>query len=177
MPGVWNNPATFNPGQIVNATDFNKYVRDNPAYLFSRPLETALIDNGASYTTTSDTFVDLDATKASKTFTPYGTKIFLIFCGVMLWQAGDAVGAAFDFTIDSTRLGVAGTSGLMAMFPTAVSTEMGFCYFGVATVTANASHTFRVQWRRRTSGTAYLASGDGVSNRDYIPSFEALEVG
>ncbi len=165
MPSTWTSPVTWNPGQVVAASDLNAQLRDNLIYLFARPQGVVKRDNGASYTTTSTSFVDIDGTNLKITLNISGSAVLLGFtgCGYL---------AQFDFLIDSTRYASAGADGLVdaggALGP--------ICMIGLVTGLAAGSHTFKVQWKV-TGGTGALYAGNGTGGQDFIPTFWASEVG
>jgi hypothetical protein len=172
MPSTWTSPVTWNPGQVVAASDLNAQLRDNLIYLFTRPQSCIKRDNGASYTTTSTSFVDIDGTNLKITLNISGSAVLLGFTGQTTRDSGGAE-PIFDFLIDSTRYASAGADGLGR-----VPGNIGpFCMTGLATGLAAGSHTFKVQWKVGASGTATLYAGNGTSGQDFIPTFWAIEVG
>ncbi|MCC7448388.1 MAG: hypothetical protein IT324_13285, partial [Anaerolineae bacterium] len=65
---AWTNMPTWLPDQVVGATDFNTYITDNMTYLFGgRGGNTVVRDNGASYSSTSSSFADIDSTNLAIT--------------------------------------------------------------------------------------------------------------
>jgi hypothetical protein len=66
----WTTPATFTPNAIAQSSWMNTYVRDNLAHLYSPP--TAEILSTTNYTTTSASYVDIDASLQASIITSGG---------------------------------------------------------------------------------------------------------
>jgi hypothetical protein len=180
MPAPFTTPPTFTPGQIVTATDFNAYLRDNPLYLLTRPNSQLLRDKGSNYTTTSTSFVDVDATNLSIQLAVSGSVVLLGFCGVCYNSAAGNVGhIAFDFSVNGTRIGAAGVDGLTGSYAGGTVEQRPVTMIALATgLTPGLTHTFRVQWRVNTAAiTGNLTSGSGSGGSDWIIPFFAVEVG
>jgi hypothetical protein len=178
MPSTWTSPVTWNPGQVVAASDLNAQLRDNLIYLFARPQNVVKRDNGANYTTTSTSFVDIDGTNLKITLNISGGAVLLGFTGVAVGGSivTNAGPAAFDFLIDSTRYASAGTDGLVANANTAYWN--GVSMAALVTGLSAGSHTFKVQWKFLGVGTSsVLCAGNGTGGQDFIPTFWAIEVG
>ena len=165
---AWTAPATWSPGQVVTATDFNAQLRDNLGYLLSRPNSSIKRDNNANYTTTSGVFVDIDTTNLSIQLTTSGSAVLLGFTGVLNTSGNDGY---LDFTIDGTRYGSAGDG--IAQISGAVDRTVSM--LALVTGLAAGAHTFKVVWGVG-SGTLTLRSGNGVTYQNLIPSFFAVEV-
>lgn len=170
----WTTPKTWAAGDVLSASDLNTYVRDNANALLARPADGIVYDNGANYTSTSDTFVAIDGTNLSIALTIAGTKICFGFAGVMV--DGTAGSTDFDVTVDGTRVGNAGANGLCYYVSgRAPSVSFG----GIAKGLSTGAHTIQVVWKRHSagSGTCALCSGNGTGGQDFVPSFWAYEVG
>jgi hypothetical protein len=106
----------------------------------------------ANKTTTSTTFVDVDATDFSITLTTAAKRVLIGFVGAVQTNATAIV--SLDIDIDGSRQG--GDFGLTrTSMATTIANNMSFTYMS-DTLTA-ASHTFKLQWRT-TAGTATLLS-------------------
>ena len=173
MPATWTSPVTWNPGQVVAASDLNTQLRDNLIYLFTRPQSVVKRDNGASYTTTSTSFVDIDGTNLKITFTISGSAVLLGFTGVLGIASPDT---QFDLLVDGARYASVGSDGLAAM-QTPSGYPFGITLVGLVTGLAAGQHTFKIQWKNLTGGTSTLFAGNGTSGQDFIPTFWAVEVG
>jgi hypothetical protein len=175
MPGVWTTPPTFTPGQIVTATDFNSYLRDNPLYLLARPSQSILRDNNASYTTTSTSFVDIDGTNLKITMSISGSAVLLGFTGAMILSTTGY--AKFDFDVDGTRFANGGTDGLTAGNFINGNPNL-ITMMALVTGLAAGSHTFKPKWCVSSGAiTGTLFAGNGTGGQDFLPDFWAVEVG
>jgi hypothetical protein len=166
----WTTPATWNPGQVVSATDLNTHLRDNLNYLLSgRARQVIKRDNNANYATTSTSFVDIDSTNLAITLNLSGTAVLLVFTAVGNTLAGGT--PIIDFDIDSTRFASGGTEGLGIVPHRTVGTIVA-----LVTGLSAGNHTFKVKWKT-ASNTAALYAGNGTAGDDFIPTFEAVEIG
>src|SRR5690242_16872399 len=108
----WTTPATWNPGQVISATDLNTHLRDNLNYLLSgRARQVIKRDNNANYSTTSTSFVDIDATNLSITLNLSGSAVLVTFTAVADNTGGGL--PVLDIDVDGTRYGSAGADGLV----------------------------------------------------------------
>lgn len=147
---AWVAPSTYSVSQVVTAATLNQDIRDNSLYLLARPNGFSKLTGGA-YTTTSGSFVDIDATNLSKTITMAGTKVLVAFFGNVS-NAGASTGY-FDVAVDGTRYG--GTQGLVnVLYGSFANDKVSFAI--IITVTAG-THTFKMQWMT-TGGTLQLTS-------------------
>jgi hypothetical protein len=173
---AWVTPRTWVPEELVTANLLNTHLRDNLNALKNPPSARYEPNEGSDYTTTSTSFVDVDATNLALTITTAGGDVMVGFHGLV---APDNVGAArvlFDVAVDGTR--TAGNDGITGT--TQEGSEGGARPKNVSFVRlisglAAGSHTFKLQWRTNT-GTATLYAGAGTSNADVHPQFWAREV-
>lgn len=174
---AWTAPITWTAGQIVSASDLNAQIRDNSLYLFSgRPGNLIKRDNNASYTTTSATFVDVDATNLKPSYSIASGKALVTFSGVLFEGAIASYIASMDFTVDGTRHGSAGLDGLLTVNVSNERKPVGWSV--IVTGLSVASHTFGLQYRRQSgTGTVTLLSGNGTDGQDVIPTFNVAEIG
>jgi hypothetical protein len=159
MPAVWTTPPTFTPGQIVSASDFNKYIRDNPLYFFGRPFSYLRWDNNASVTTTSTSFTPIDSANFKITITPRATLLLVGFRG--LFNLSNTAYVKVDIEVDGVRIGAATSrSWSRSRSRQTHSTPSAPCV-----------------WASSSSAvTATLYAGNGTGGQDYLPSIWALEV-
>ena len=165
----WTTPPTFTPGQVVTATDLNSYLRDNPSYLLGRPSSVIRRNNGSDYTTTSTSFVDIDATNLAITFAVSGTAVLITFAGALRIAAATNQ-ADFDVTVDGVRYGL-GANGLISMNLPNASVDNLVSFSVLVTGLAAGSHTFKVQWK--VSGSTLTLRATSSQNE---ATFCAVEV-
>lgn len=143
-------------GDLVTETHMDN-IRTNIEYLLNPSVDVALRDNSADYTTTSTSFVDVDATNVKATITTYGGPVLVVVtCNVAHTAVAGVV--RLDVDMDGTRLG--DTDGLLNFVGANGAGYFAPCTiaFIVETVTAG-SHTFKLQWK--TGGaTASMASNN-----------------
>jgi len=173
---AWTTPRTWVASEVPTAAIFNTHVRDNLSYVFSgRGGSTVVRDNGATYTSTSGTFADIDGTNLAITANIISGKALILFTGVSIMAAA-SIQAAFDITVDGTRIGAAGADGLITIQAGTNTHKIPVCLAAIKTGLSSGSHTFKPVWRT-LSGTIVLYSGNGVSTEDTIPTFSVMEIG
>lgn len=165
---AWTTPKTWQNNVLITEDDLNTHVRDNLDYLKSRVdnvTDSNLVNLGADVTTTSTVFVDVDAS-LEITITTTGGDVLLG------WSASIETGgtsAYFDIAVDGTRQ--AGDDGYIKVDGTQ---SIGFVV--LLTGLSAGSHTFKLQWRARTSNTLTMFMGAGTSQKDVHPQIWAREV-
>lgn len=153
---AWTTPLTWSAGSVVSAANLNEQVRDNHNYLISRPHQ-RIIRAVSDYSTTSTTFVNIDATNLSIDLTTSGTAVLVGFNGVI--RQTESV--YLDLNVDGTRY--ANTTngiGIATISSTANDQLSGFVV--LVTGLSVGSHQFRPMWRV-ASGTGVLRSASSSS--------------
>lgn len=138
---------------------------------FSGVADSYQADEGSDYTTTSTTFVDVDASNFSLTITTTGGNVLIGFYGVV--KSGASQGVHFDVDIHGTRAGL--DDGIIGIKSASVDDQMPVTFVHLETGLSAASHTFKLQWKRN-GGTATLYAGAGTSTADYHPQFWVQEL-
>lgn len=154
---AYTTVPTKNPGDLLGSLDWNTYLRDNMAYLLSRPALLKSVQVAGSYSTTSTGFVDVDATNLGGTHTNLTGRVLVIHKGI--YSASSTVSMWMGFSIDGANLNHGTT-------PIYVSNTL-VTYFAYAGVTPG-THTYRLQWAT-SSGTLSLV-------KDYTTQFLVLEI-
>jgi hypothetical protein len=167
--------ATVSAGETIASATWGNIVKQDIEYFLARPNNSILRDNAASYSTTSTSFVDVDATNLKHTISLASTKVLI---GLSAAATIDALGwVAFDIDVDGTRFANAGTNGIAAFDIGGSASYPKNCSFTVLiTGLATGSHTFKLKWRVNAS-TARLFSGGGTADNDSLINFWVLEVG
>jgi hypothetical protein len=168
---AYSTLPTVSAGEVISSSGWGNLVKADIEYLFNRPADVDKVDNAASYTTTSTSFTDINATNLGITMTVASGKVLLLFTGVVSMTGGTT---RFDFDIDGTRYCSAGTDGLAGLTSVNAAT-VSMC--ALVTGLSAGSHTFKVKWWVTSGQTATLYAGNGVAAQDWIPSFAAIEVG
>jgi hypothetical protein len=148
----WTTPQTWTPGQVVAASDLNSNIRDNALYLFAgRPLGYIQRTGSADYSTSSTSFVDVDAANLILNLTVSSGRVLLLATGTLVNPVNS--GIAFDFILDSTtRAG--GANGVL--LSESNNNAQIFTALGLFTGLAAGAHTFKLQYRALSgTGTIY----------------------
>jgi hypothetical protein len=144
----------------------NVHIRDNLLALKAPPTSSYVLNQGADYTTTSTSFVDLDATNLALTITTTGGDVLIGFYGYVYNATGSTF---FDVLLDGVR--VAGDDGLLRTSTAAFPFSCAYLKVSLAA----GSHTFKLQWKVNT-GTTTLYAGAGTASNDVHPQFWVREV-
>jgi len=177
----WNNPITWTPNQLVTDTDLNEQIRDNMGYLKQRvdaPASASYMLNETSdYTTTSTSFIDVDAVRLSLSLTTSGSAVMVGFFGTVSASGAADTLIYVDVTLDGVRIG--GDAGLALVARkngAGASLQHATLSFVVLVPVVSAgAHVLRLQWKA-SGGTALLRAGAGTSGLDVHPQFWAREV-
>ena len=155
---MWTTPKTnWQVNEIVDADDMNA-IGDNLVALKAPP-SAQYIQSAADYTTTSTSFVDVDATNMAHTITTTGGDVLI--GGILpMTNTVSIANVYFDVTVDGVRMG--GTDGLVVQtVPTALHAYVvSFMLF--KTGLSAGSHTFKLQWKVN-SGTGRIYSGSSAT--------------
>ena len=166
---TFTTPKTWVTGEPLTASDLNTYVRDNQDALKAPPADINNIDKGSNITTTSTSFVDVDATDFSATITTTGGRVKI---EVVMTIKQSANQLYFRTTTDGNA--DQADDGLACYIPAssaqAVPVTLTFWKEGLSA----GSHTFKLQWKV-SSGTGTIYAGAG-SSPDIHPQFSAVEV-
>lgn len=162
---AYTTPRTWTE-ELVTASLLNEQLRDNMVALKDPPTDAHDINEGADYTTSANTWADIDSTDLSSTITTTGGDVLLWFVGTVNVTSGRG---HFDFTVDGTRVG--GDDGLVRTPGASVVAIVPLIY--LVRDLAAGQHTFRVQWK---SAGATLWAGAGTANADVHPHFGAREI-
>lgn len=153
MPANWTTPTTWVTDELVTAAQLNTQIRDNLEYLKS-PATVVKSFTGAT-TTTSTSYVDIDATLAIDLTTSGGD--VLVGCTVR-YIINSTAGKTIDMRVNVDNTATNDYS-LGVLFQGDYKTMTGV--FLVTGLTAGL-HTFRLQWAALAGGTASLASSGKV---------------
>jgi len=166
---AWTAPTTRATGDLITASIYNGDLVDNLLALKDPPYAEYVLDEGADYTTTSSTFVDIDNTNLSLDLTITGDTVLVGFIGS--FRGNNLV--FIDVSVDSSR--VAGDDGIFGQgtFNTLPGLPANFVL--PVTGLTPGLRNFKLQWK--TNGTAYLYAGAGTSNGDIHPRFFVVEMG
>lgn len=168
----WTTPTTWSAGTGLTAALLNTHLRDQLTALKSPSYFRCYIDEAADYTTTSTSFVDVDATDLSATITSGGGAFLIGFSGA-LYQSATALRIYLDVLVDAARLGL--DDGLTATRVTTLPAHAGTSFTIVTPALSAGSHTFKLQWKV-DSGTGGMYAGAGTATADIHPTFWGVEL-
>lgn len=167
---MWTTPKTdWQINEIVDAADMNA-IGDNLAALKAPP-SAQYTRTSADYTTTSTSFVDVDATNLAHTITTTGGDVLIVFVAPVT-NSASASNVFFDVLLDGVRIG--GTDGLIIQTVATAVYASVVCFAVLKTGLAAGSHTFKLQWKVG-SGTGRIYAGSSAGALD-IAQFWVREV-
>lgn len=154
----------------ATATNLNTYIRDNQRALKDPPSLNYESNEGSDYTNSTTTFADVDSDFNLTIVTTGGD----VICGFTLSGISATSYGVIDIEVDGTRIINTADKGLAIVTLTNRSTVSTM---RLITGLAAGSHTFKLQFARRTGGgTATLYAGAGTANYDVHGQFWAREV-
>lgn len=167
---AWTTPATQTTGTLITASKWNEQITNNLAALHDPATDSYVGNEGADWTTTSVSFVDIDGTDLSLSITTTGGDVLVGFHG----NLASGANTFLDVTMDGVA--VAGDDGIIAI-QGAGSTAPGrpVAFTRLITGVSAAAHTFNLRWKV-ASGTSTLYGGAGTANADLHPQFWVREV-
>ncbi len=169
---AWTSPRTWVAGELITAAIMNAHVRDNLLILKDPVSDDYLANEGSDYTTSSTSYVDVDATNFAFTLVTNGGPVMVGFTGIVRHTNGTG---EFDVDMDGARLagddGLALGHAIAAAEPSKVTVSFVFLKSSLSA----ASHIFKLQWRV-SAGTVTMNAGAGSGGNDHHPQFWAREV-
>jgi len=166
----WTDPRTWAVGEVVTATLLNEQLRDNLNALKVTNSDEYTLDESSDYTTTSTSFVDVDATNLALNLTTTGGDILVGFAGMMR-PIGSSPRVYFDIDIDGAAAGDDGIWGIGTLNGTYTPLSFTRLFTGIT----SGAHIIKLQWKV-SGGSINLASGAGTIHMDVHPQLWALEV-
>lgn len=169
---AWTTPRTWTTGELVTASIMNTHVRDNLLYLAGGNRVIVEPAVGSNYTTTSTSFVDVDAAEWTADITlsnsATAVKVTAQFYGANNTNTNYQY---FDIARDGTRIANS-ANGLIG-----ARTDSGILYHTWLVtcvdegITPGNTHTYTLQWRV-DGNTGQIVAGSGDN-----PLFIVEEVG
>ena len=171
---AWTTPLTWEDGRLVTASDMNTYISDNLTHLYDRLAtnDEYTANEASDYTTTSTSFVDIDATNLSLTITTHGGDVLVGFTGFV--QLSGAGTQYVHFNVDVDGSPQFADDGLGGAWDAGTRKLVSFVVL-IEGLTAG-SHTFKLKWKSQIGGTITLYAGAGTSNLDVHPQFWVQEL-
>jgi hypothetical protein len=139
---AWTAPRTWTTGELVTAAIMNTHVRDNFNVLRAESLQSVAITS-STYTTTSATLVDIDATY-NVTLTTFGNPLLFILRGNI--RNSNSSTSTIDIHDGSAVIGDA-TNGL---WTGTTGTSVVFIDTALIVAYTASTYTFSPQWLTST---------------------------
>jgi hypothetical protein len=164
-------PVDFITGNPLTEAQLNA-IQDNLRGLKSPPTDVYTPNEVSDYSTTSTSWVAIDATNLNLSITTVGGDVLVSFYGHFARTAGSATAAHLTLYVDGVDI-AASSDGLVRI---SISTNpAGFTYL-VQGLSA-ASHTFELRWKISAgTGTMTFYVGAGTSQLDLTPQFFVKEL-
>lgn len=145
---AWTTPKTWST-EPLTSFDMNTHIRDNLNALKTPPTGFADLTGNTNKSTTSTTFVDVDATNLSKTITTTGGYVLVTMHA--FWTA-----TTQPATVDLLRDGVSLTGGAGVLYMVAGYADYNSVMWWDQP--AAGSRTYKLQWKVTSGGTAQLVT-------------------
>lgn len=145
---AWTDLTNVTTGQLIDATLFNN-ILDNQRYLLERAAASQIYVAGSNYTTTSTSFVDVDATNLKITIAPASDRL-LVLATARFYVKGNLT--CLDLAANSVRAGDTNW-GLAATSSTEAQTITVAGYW--SGLTPGNNYDVTLQWKT-SSGTAMI---------------------
>lgn len=163
---AWIAPTTRTTGELITASIWNTDITDNLDALKDPPSENYEANEAADYSTSSTTFVNVDATNLALTITTTGGDVLVGFHGAL--QITSTYILYFDLDVDGSREG--GDDGITCIEQAIDAKNVAFVR--LITGLSAGSHTIKLQWKTSNGGAvAKLWAGAGTASYDLHPQF------
>ena len=169
---AYTTPVDFIAGDPLLAAELN-LVQNNIRALHTADIEHYSINEVADYTTTSSSFVDIDATNLALTLITEGGDVEVHFYGTFSSSVSSNMNLEID--VDGSPYGGDGGIGLVALNTPPNQGERFVSFSCLVTGLTAGSHTFKIQWLT-ASGTVTLYAGVGTGVFAVHSQFWAKEV-
>lgn len=178
---AWTTPKTWTDGNVLTAAELNEQVRDNLNFLYAKPTDDYVINGAANYSTTSTTFVDVDATNLSLTLTSGGGDLLVWFSGTTGVSSGARGYTFLDLDLDGSRVG--GDDGLVFVSSYGASLYAEDKWRNIVLLhllknVAAGSHTIKLQWMQAGGTVDLFVNGSTLAKAtvEIHPQFGVKEL-
>lgn len=179
---AWEDPAgtfldlTDTPSSFSGLGGYKLQVNSGATAIEAVPdtanIQENTLDEGADYTTTSTSFVDINATTLSLDITVQtGSRGITVEFNPVVFGSG-VIAISFEITVDGTP--VAGNDGVATLTAPAAAYRVPININAYIPLSAG-TYTIRIQWKVST-GTGTLLTGAGTANGDVHPQLRVREV-
>jgi len=182
VEATWTPPKDWQTGAVVTAAEMNTYISNNLLALKNRVSAQYRLAEATDYSTTSTSFVDVDATRLALTLETTGGHLLVGFHGVV--RTFNGMGVYFDVDIDGTRVG--GDDGITMTEANETYSAQNLSFVRLVTGIEAGSHTVKLQWKKATStanavvlyagGSSHISTVGQTVEGMMHPQFWVLEV-
>lgn len=165
MTATWTTPRTYTTGEILTASIFNQYVRDEFDWL-KTPTESGNITWATAFTTTSTSYVDVTGVTTTLTTNGGGLDVWLRFGATSSGASQQVTWKLLVDGVDQTLLG---------SWSPDTTTHKPFQFFYHIPALAAGSHTIKVQVK--WNGGANTLTMVGTANTTTDPEYFVREAG
>ncbi|MBL8162621.1 MAG: hypothetical protein JNJ61_11595 [Anaerolineae bacterium] len=175
MTAQWTAPLTWQDNDLVTAALLNTHLRDNLEYLKRSSAAHFLANLASNYSTTSTSFVDVDATAGNMahTINTVGGDVLIGFTSGLVSNGGGST--YFDVYIDPDGSDPGGRFGGDDGLARQTDAYEYISFVIVKKGLAAGSHTFKLQWKVSAS-TGLIYAGAGAAGNDTHPTFWVREL-
>ena len=149
----WNDPKTWNTGDLLTALEMNSELRDNLRYLKELLYAQSTIRQGVNYSSSSRSFVDIDVNALSLTLRTAGAAQ-IGFLGTFQMDRSSVL--YLDLTVDGVRLG--NDRGLACVRFSEANEPHSFAFTLLRDQLTPGERTFRMQWRVLSGNVTLFAA-------------------
>lgn len=154
---AWTTPKTWT-SEVLTSNDMNTYLSDNTQYLYDQinttPEIYSYIRTTGDYSTTSTSYVDIDATNMSATITTTGGDVIVTFAGTVTISSSGLGHIAIDY--DGT-----------VYAPIYMKTRDNVSFSLIFDNVSAGSHTFTMQWKNAGPGVTATLSGNSDTSAHF----------
>lgn len=173
---TWTAPKTWS-SEPLTSNDLNTYIRDNQNDIRARQDNNVdyILDEASDYTTTSTSFVDVDATNLAITIETNGGDVLVGFAGGCANNSTTNAGRQTYLNVavdDTDYFDDDGALAVSRFYSSPGNASFVVLIEGLAAGT----HTFKLRWKTFSGTTSTLYAGAGSSDNDTHHQFWAQEI-
>jgi len=165
---AWSAMNELTAGDLVTEADMDA-IRGNIEYLLTPNSEVIKRDNSGNYTTSSTSWVDVDATNLKITLTTNGGHVLVTFTAAVLNDT-TIQDVYLDLDVDATRFSTADNG--LAVAVDSVALEQTLAFAVLVEGLAAGSHDFKIVWKVQANNGSMLSN----ETASLMPMFCAVEV-
>lgn len=138
----WQDPKTWNTGDLLTAQEMNAQLRDNLRYLKELPYAQSTVRQQTNYSMGSRSFADIDASALSLTLRAAGAAEIGFLGTFQMNRSGTLY---LDLSVDGVRIG--NDLGMASVYFSVANQPQSFAFTVLRDQLTPGERTFRLQWR------------------------------